>query len=759
MPIHLISHSALLWVALLVCAPLSGQTWSSNHIPGEFLLKLRPESTPASALADLPSKGGTLTLLRSDQISSYSNIWRIQIDCLQEEETSTLRLIRQAPDVLIAQFNHLISERNTPDDPQFANQWHHQQSGDHDIDTPEAWDITTGGFTPNGDRIVVAVLETNGSNYNHTDLHENHWVNSAEIEENGIDDDGNGYIDDFNGWNVTESSDNITGGSHGTAVSGMIGATGDNGTGGTGVNWDVDLMQIQLGSLNEASVIAGYSYALDMRMLYNETMGESGAFIVATNASWGINYADPEDFPLWCSLYDDLGAAGILSCAATANENVNVDVTGDMPTGCNSPYLISVTATNSNDIRTFAGYGTTSIDLAAPGSQVLLPTGSNAYVSTSGTSYASPAVAGVIALMYAAPCNGLASEALDNPQSVADFVRERLYEGVDSVEGLADEVATGGRLNARGALDALLANCASLTGLGCTDPAACNFNPAALTDDGSCTEFDDCGECGGTNSTCTGCTDPQACNYNETASIDDGTCLLSTPQNPCGCTTDWSGEAFLEAGETLDYELLLAGPLDSIFIELTFDGEPGAWASDVLISIEDPNGNCAEFGGYNMTLGCAESQDLPLNWSTTAAGIYNAAFAVETPLYGAGDWTLSVLNGWSASNGAQYDIEIILSGPCPLPAVVLGCNDPNACNFWSEATINDGTCDYEGCLELGCTYEEATNYTAEANLDDGSCIFISPCESPCPSDLTGDGVVTSADLLDLLSAFGSVCSN
>ena len=75
-------------------------------------------------------------------------------------------------------------------------------ASDNDIDSDLAWDITTGGTTANGDRIVVAVLEGGGSNYNHVDLIDNHWVNSAEVPGNGIDDDGNGFVDDYNGWNA-----------------------------------------------------------------------------------------------------------------------------------------------------------------------------------------------------------------------------------------------------------------------------------------------------------------------------------------------------------------------------------------------------------------------------------------------------------------------------------------------------------------------------------------------------------------------------
>jgi serine protease len=159
-------------------------------------------------------------------------------------------------------------------------------------------------------------------------------------------------------------------------------------------------------------------------------------------------------------MYDSLGYYGILSCAATANNNVNIDQVGDLPTACPSNYLISVTATNASDVRTFSGYGTTHIDLGAPGESVLMA-GNNSYSASSGTSFASPCVAGAVALLYSAPCNSFAQVADGNPALAAEWVRSYLLEGVDAVSNLQTEVATGGRLNVRTSLDLLLNNCVS----------------------------------------------------------------------------------------------------------------------------------------------------------------------------------------------------------------------------------------------------------------------------------------------------------
>ena len=301
-------------------------------------------------------------------LSSLSFIYLFTFNENHPEQDLLVKNISADSKVEAIQFNHYIEDRETiPNDPSLSTQWHHIQSSDHDIDSDVAWDITTGGYTSSGDRIVVCVIEGSGANYSHQDLISNHWTNEYEIEGNGIDDDENGYIDDVNGWNTTMENDGIATGGHGTAVSGMIGATGDNGIGGVGVNWNVDIMQVQMGGLSESNVIEAYSYPHKMRDMYNSSAGLQGAFVVATNASWGIDLANPANFPVWCAYYDDLGAVGILNCGATANQAYNIDTEGDMPTGCSSDYMVSVTATNNNDVRTFSAYGQTTIDLGAPG--------------------------------------------------------------------------------------------------------------------------------------------------------------------------------------------------------------------------------------------------------------------------------------------------------------------------------------------------------------------------------------------------------
>jgi hypothetical protein len=437
------------------------------HVPGEILVQFASGTDPEAVVAQhamLNNRNTELTLEKL--LSAPMNIYRLHFNPSLVQEDRLLAKLKSDPAITIAQFNHIVSRREAfPNDPQFGSQWHHSNTGlsggteGSDISSGLAWEITTGGLTALGDTIVVCVIE--GGNLNHPDLTDNAWVNHLEIPDNDIDDDENGYVDDYFGWNVNSQDDNdVLQGGHGTAVMGMIGAKGDNDLGVVGANWNVKIMSVAGENLfNEASVVEAYTYPLVQRQLYDSTDGALGAFVVATNASWGIDNGNPDDVPIWSAFYDTLGAYGILNCGATANNNVNIDVVGDIPTAAPSDYMISVTATNFNDVRTFSAYGATTVDLGAPGENVFTTAGQDSYGGTSGTSFASPLTAGVIALLYSVPCESFAQFVKDDPQGAADYVRLALFEGVDPVPNLQGQTVTGGRLNAFNSLSILLSNC------------------------------------------------------------------------------------------------------------------------------------------------------------------------------------------------------------------------------------------------------------------------------------------------------------
>jgi subtilisin family serine protease len=407
-------------------------------------------------------------------LSDYLNIWKVRFDFTRIHEGDFLSEMRNDPEVVVAQYNHLLKRRSkVPDDPFFSMQWQWLNEGtpglaDADIDADDAWQISTGGVSALGDTIVVALID-NGVDYMHPDLAGNIWFNRNEIPGNGIDDDENGFVDDYRGWNVNLSNDNIEpelfgGGvqdAHGTEILGVMAASGNNATGVAGVNWNLKVMNVTLDlSLEEASMIESYSYILAQRKLYNETDGARGAYVVATNLSYGDEDLLTDDAPIWCSFYDSLGAQGILNCAATANQELDIDSIQDVPTSCPSDFLISVTASDDQDVRSFAAFGKNDIDLAAPGDRIFT-TYIPDYNFSTGTSYASPMVTGVIALLYSSPCADLASLSKSDPAAAALQARSYILETVDQVPALADDVATGGRLNAFNALNQTLQNCSS----------------------------------------------------------------------------------------------------------------------------------------------------------------------------------------------------------------------------------------------------------------------------------------------------------
>jgi len=370
--------------------------------------------------------------------------------------------------------NKRIKPRIVPDDTFFANQWQYINNGSQggiegaDMDMDKAWDIATGGLSPSGDTIVVCVID-DGVNGNHEDMKDNMWINHQEIPGNSIDDDGNGYVDDYKGWNIQTNTDDVySNGGHGTPVAGIVGARGNNKLGVSGVNWNVKIMAVNYGNASEANALSSYAYAYKMRKLYNETSGKKGAYVVVTNASWGINETKADEAPLWCALYDSLGSVGILNCGATANADIDVDVQGDLPTSCNSEYLISVTNLNRADMKLpSAGYGRRSIDIGAYGHQAYTVTRTS-YGAFGGTSGATPHVSGIVGLLYAINCTVFDSIAHKSPSTAALIVKDMIFHGSVPLSGLKELTTTGGKLNAfRSAvnLKTMCENCSPPSGI------------------------------------------------------------------------------------------------------------------------------------------------------------------------------------------------------------------------------------------------------------------------------------------------------
>ncbi|MBI1907961.1 S8 family serine peptidase [Candidatus Uhrbacteria bacterium] len=286
----------------------------------------------------------------------------------------------------------------TPDDAHYDDQWYLDTIG-----APAAWETTTGSRS-----VVVAVLDT-GVDLDHPDLEDNLWVNAGEVAGNRTDDDGNGYADDVYGWDFVDGdanpapdeveSDVVV--SHGTMIAGIIGAAGDNGRGTTGVAWEVRIMALRMlgddGSGSSSTAAEAVAYAAD-----------NGADIINMSFA-GVN-ADTDLRRAIRNAY----RGGVVIVSAMGNESEDTDDVAVYP-AClkegEEDWVIGVASTDqSDDPSVFSNYGKNCTDLSAPGEYIYSTMYENpdagydeAYGGGwSGTSVASPVVAGAAALLLAA---------------------------------------------------------------------------------------------------------------------------------------------------------------------------------------------------------------------------------------------------------------------------------------------------------------------------------------------------------------------
>ena len=426
---------------LAAAAPAQAQAPAA---PGELLVRFAPA-------ADAHDRAAIRAQAEVD-FDSRLPVRGMQLQLVETEpgQTSTAAesALESADGVVYAEPNFYRRASLRPTDVSFPLQWSlentRQQGGTPgaDVNAVSAWDLTTGSA-----QTVLAVVDS-GVFGDHPDLAGSAWANPGETgagrETNRVDDDANGLVDDVRGWDwVGADPDPNDLNGHGTHVAGIAGARGNNAQGVAGMSWRTRMMALRAlgadGSGTVANVVRAYQYA-----------AARGARIV--NASLGSpSFSRAER--------DAIAAApGVLFVVAAGNGGDdgfgdNNDSIPEYPCAYPLANVVCVASTTRRDqLSAFSNFGVTSVDLAAPGDRILSTWLGGSYLTLSGTSMATPHVAGAAALLLAA-----------RPDLSVGQLRAALLDGVDRLGSLSGRVASGGRLDARRSLDLVAPVSASTT--------------------------------------------------------------------------------------------------------------------------------------------------------------------------------------------------------------------------------------------------------------------------------------------------------
>jgi subtilisin family serine protease len=351
--------------AIAAALTLPGGAAGESVVPAQVIVRYEPGSSPADR-AEARADAGTKPI-------EGLGMARAQLLKITDGDSvaATVNQLEAQPGVAYAEPNGILQPASVPNDPGFSQQWGLFNDGQNvngttgtigaDISAPSAWNIETGD--PN---TIVAVMDT-GADLTHPDLQNELWTNPAEAGGTpGVDDDHNGYIDDVHGYDFVGAGgptpSDRTG--HGTHVSGIIAAQGDNGIATTGVAQHTSLMELRVcGTYSSGCAMSDMVSAINYA-------GANGARVLNGSIQGGTYYQ---------SLQDALkNNPNLLYVFAAGNWSQNNDVTPSYPCaldqsgGYSANNVICVAATDQSDqLASFSNYGASSVDLGAPGVNIL----------------------------------------------------------------------------------------------------------------------------------------------------------------------------------------------------------------------------------------------------------------------------------------------------------------------------------------------------------------------------------------------------
>lgn len=423
----------ILFLALGLCLGAE-----SLYVPGQLLIKSSQPLDIKGLQSGIPQLDSYLANYQVKRMEAMKGMPSARYFTVYLKDMPPLAELKSLsiPGIEYIEPNYLRRMHATPNDPLYSRQFHHL------CNIPRAWNYSTGNK-----QIIVGVVDS-GLLINHPDIWENVYINTGEIPDNGIDDDGNGYIDDWCGWDFVdapemadvalgdylEPDNDVTDENyHGTHVSGIIGAKGNNGIGVSGVCWNISIMPLRAGFrtttegfLQDDDAAAAIIYAAD-----------NGCRVI--NMSWG----DPAYSAIIADACDYAYNKGVVLVASSGNTPGN-----NMSYPARLSNVISVGSVNSAKIHsTFSSYGH-DLDLVAPGEMVLSTykeAGQDQYMEMSGTSMSAPFVSGSIALLLSLM-----------PHLSPAEVRARLLSSTDDLGEPGYDMKTGhGLLNTQKLLEGL----------------------------------------------------------------------------------------------------------------------------------------------------------------------------------------------------------------------------------------------------------------------------------------------------------------